>query len=141
MYDALTVARYVINKCFEEGKPVTNLRLQKLLYFIQGMSYFVKKEALLKEDFHAWQYGPVIPEVYFEYCGYVGNQLRLRYDINNIDVEDEILINSVINSLKPYKDSFLVELSHDKNGPWARHSYDRSVITKNEIKKYFEESV
>lgn len=36
MYDALTIAMYIIDKCFKEGEPVTNLRLQKLLYFIQG---------------------------------------------------------------------------------------------------------
>ena len=93
MYDALTIAMYIINKCFEEGAPVTNLRLQKLLYFIQGMSYVIKNRAMIKDEFYAWQYGPVVPKIYFEYNGYIGNPIRITYTINNIENEDVEIID------------------------------------------------
>lgn len=138
MYDALTIAKYIINKCFNDGKPVTNLRLQKLLYFIQGMSYVFTGNALIRENFHAWQYGPVIPEIYFKYCGYIGDPLRLRYEVDCIADSDERIINAVIQRLEGYSDGELVELSHRNNGPWYRHRKDKSVIGKREIKEYFQ---
>ena len=35
-YDVLDIARYIINKCNEKGIIISNLKLQKLLYFVQG---------------------------------------------------------------------------------------------------------
>lgn len=47
MYDALSIARYVVKKCINEHEPISNLQLQKILYVIQrvylqsGKSLFV----------------------------------------------------------------------------------------------------
>lgn len=35
IYDALDVAKYIVNKCTSENRPITNLQLQKILYFLQ----------------------------------------------------------------------------------------------------------
>lgn len=139
MYNALTIAMYIINRCFEEGAPVTNLRLQKLLYFIQGMSYVITGRALIREDFYAWQYGPVVPKVYFEYNGYIGNPIRINYNVDVINDDDTEIIDYVIDRLSQYRDSVLVDLSHEKDGPWYKHRLDRSIIKKEEIEKYFME--
>lgn len=137
MYDALTIARYIIDKSFKDGMPVSNLRLQKLLYFVQGWSYVVKREPLIKENFYAWQYGPVIPEVYFEYNGYVGTPIRMTYNDIIISDLDKEIINYILRLLKQYNDWVLVSLSHEEGGPWDKHKHNRSIIPKNEIKGYF----
>lgn len=36
MIDALTLAQYVVTKCVHDGCPISNLQLQKILYFIQA---------------------------------------------------------------------------------------------------------
>ena len=36
MYSALTIAKYIIDKCTEENSPISNLQLQKILYYIQS---------------------------------------------------------------------------------------------------------
>ena len=35
MYSALDLSRYIVSKCISDGHPITNLQLQKILYFIQ----------------------------------------------------------------------------------------------------------
>ena len=45
-------------------EKMTNLRLQKILYFIQAFSLISTGHPLFKEDILAWQYGPVVKEVY-----------------------------------------------------------------------------
>ena len=69
---AVDLARYIVGKYAEEGRPVTNLHLQKMLFFAQASYCRASKGDLLFDDeFEAWPYGPVIPSVYDEYsvCG------------------------------------------------------------------------
>lgn len=138
MYDALTIAMYIINKCFEEGAPVTNLRLQKLLYFIQGRNYMLQGQCLIEEDFFAWPYGPVIPEIYFKFCGYSGAPIRRHYDVNDIAKNDMNVIDETIDLLMPYDDWTLVRLSHETDAPWYKYKDNRELIPKKDIKRYFE---
>lgn len=35
MYKALDISKYIINKCVNDEKYISNLQLQKILYFIQ----------------------------------------------------------------------------------------------------------
>jgi uncharacterized phage-associated protein len=62
------IAKYII-----KSLPVDNLKLQKLLYYSQGV-YLVlhEKVPLFPEDIEAWDYGPVVPEIYRSYksCGF-----------------------------------------------------------------------
>lgn len=138
MYDALTIAMYIINKCFEEGAPVTNLRLQKLLYFIQGRNYMIQGNDLIAEDFFAWPYGPVIPEIYFKYCGYAGAPIRRHYDISSIEDNDRNVIDETIDILMPFDDWTLVRLSHEVDAPWYQYKDNREMIPKEDIRRYFE---
>lgn len=138
MYDALTVAMYIINRCFEEGAPVTNLRLQKLLYFIQGRNYMIQGNDLIAEDFFAWPYGPVIPEIYFKFCGYAGAPIRRHYDVNRIADNDRNVIDETIDILMPFDDWTLVKFSHETDAPWYQYKDNRGMIPKEDIRRYFE---
>lgn len=137
VYNALTIAQYIINKCFIEGSPVTNLRLQKLLYFVQGQVLRYLNRPLFNDDFYAWAYGPVIPEIYFEFCGYAGAPIRRTYDNIEIDLLESTIIDDTISRLAPYDDWQLVKISHEKGAPWDKHKYSRERIPKKEIKKFF----
>ena len=76
MYDVLDIARFVINYCNDREYDISNLRLQKLLYFIQAYYLGLKnKMPLFKEDFEAWDFGPVIPCVYQEYKAFGGSNI------------------------------------------------------------------
>ena len=119
MYDALEIAKYIISKCFKEGVPVTNLRLQKLLYFILLESYKRIFRLMLDDDMYAWQFGPVVPDVYYEYNMYGGSPILLNYDNLDIQLNDRILINRVIKENNNTPIWQLVNNTHKEGGPWA----------------------
>ena len=59
------VAKYII-----KSLPVDNLKLQKLLYYSQGVHLVLNDRVpLFMEPIEAWDYGPVVPPVYREYKG------------------------------------------------------------------------
>lgn len=67
MYDALTVAEYVIKYSTLSGMPVSNLRLQKVLYFIQAEFMVSTNSECFNDRIEAWDLGPVVPTVYRKY--------------------------------------------------------------------------
>ena len=69
MYSAMDIARYIVDKCTNDGCPISNLQLQKILYFIQR-DYLKKDSQAYSEEIQAWQFGPVVPDVYYRYCGF-----------------------------------------------------------------------
>jgi uncharacterized phage-associated protein len=64
---AKQVADWIIAFHHEHGDPITNLRLQKLLYYAQAWRLALADEPLFDEDFEAWIHGPVVPAVYREF--------------------------------------------------------------------------
>lgn len=65
MYPALDVARYFIAMTDgDSGEGLTNLKLQKLLYYAQGTHLALTGTPLFPEDVEAWLHGPVVPQVY-----------------------------------------------------------------------------
>lgn len=70
MRKAESVANYVIAYGMKIGHPVSNLQLQKILYYIQV--HFLKKKGIpfFKDKIEAWQFGPVIPSVYYQYAAF-----------------------------------------------------------------------
>ena len=77
MFDVMDVAQYVINYCDREGHTITNLQLQKILYFVQLEFYNVFKKLLFMDEFEAWYLGPTIVKV-FKYYAAEGNQNPLK---------------------------------------------------------------
>ena len=68
-YSAEIMAGYTVSKCINDGLPISNLQLQKILYYIQKR-YLTDNKTAFDDDFEAWQFGPVIPLVYYKYSGF-----------------------------------------------------------------------
>lgn len=137
-YSALEVAKHMLTHCFNAKSPINNLRLQLLLYFIQGKSYEIKGKPLFKENVAAWQFGPVVPDVYYEFCVYAGTPILNSYD-TKISADDEVIINSVINTKKNIPTWKLVEETHATGTPWSKiynEQGNRSVIPKDLIRVF-----
>lgn len=116
-YDALQVARYVITRCFEAGKPVSNLKLQKMLYFLWVDFYKKKAKKLFLDDICAWQLGPVIPDVYYEYCSYAGRPIFARYE-SEINACDEKILDELIEKYVNISATELVAKTHELGTAW-----------------------
>lgn len=64
-YSVEAVVDYILQYAKEhEIADVTNLKLQKLVYFAQGFVLAYLNCPLFTEDIEAWTYGPVVPRLY-----------------------------------------------------------------------------
>lgn len=118
MYNAIEVAKYIITLCTEEECPISNLQLQKILYFLQ-FRFLTNGEQLFFNDICAWQFGPVVPDVYKVYSGYGGSNIISRYD-TNIDEATKNKMDSEIRQLRVKKPWDLVNIAHAPNGAWDK---------------------
>jgi uncharacterized phage-associated protein len=115
-----TATKYFIN----ELQPDT-LKLQKLLYFTQGISFCMNDEEFFDEQFEAWVHGPVVPSVYHEYKSYGYNPINVNYDIQDINERQKSILDYVKVNYGKYDGKYLEELTH-KQTPWlyARQGLD-----------------
>lgn len=119
MYTAIELSKYIVSKCVQENHPISNLQLQKILYYIQK-DFLSRDDIAFLDDIEAWQFGPVVPNVYYYYCGYgampisiaSGNVLISDFDATYVDQ-----IVEVKRELNPWD---MVEETHKQDGAWAR---------------------
>ncbi|WP_161555467.1 Panacea domain-containing protein [Paraeggerthella hongkongensis] len=119
---ASQLAHYVVDKCTKDGKPVSNLQLQKILYFLQAVYCKKTNSLLFKEEFEAWPYGPVMVGVYREYSSYGGCSIYRRHsDADMLDFGNlKSFIDDGIDFLREKYPWDLVKIAHAENSPWDR---------------------
>lgn len=70
-YPAPLIAYAFVVKGIQEHRPITQMKLQKLVYLAHGVyMVFNNNEPLIREEFEAWQFGPVVPNIYRDYRSY-----------------------------------------------------------------------
>lgn len=69
MANIIDVAKFVLEESERAShSEVSTMKLQKICYFIQGWHLVINNvRPMFDEDFHAWKYGPVCPELY-DFC-------------------------------------------------------------------------
>lgn len=137
-YCALDISKYIINKCTTENMPISNLQLQKILYYIQK-DYIKRNSLLFSDDIEAWQFGPVVPNVYYQFCGHGAMKIKLNYNINIAECDKKI-INNIVNKKRNLNAWDLVEETHKPGGAWDKTfcngSGNHNVIDIDLIKRF-----
>lgn len=139
MYKALDIAKYLITLADpEEEDLITNLKLQKLLYYAQGFHLALFGKPLFSEKIEAWQYGPVVPEVYRFYKQYEPNPLPQPDDFNieQYDRETQELLDEVYEVYGQYTAPTLMRFTHQEL-PWKKTPLNEE-ISLDLMKAYFE---
>ncbi|MDP9356561.1 MAG: DUF4065 domain-containing protein [Chloroflexota bacterium] len=67
---ASDVARYFLGLATDDGDLITNLKMQKLVYYAYAWTLVRNGQKLFDEPIQAWANGPVIPSLYQELKGY-----------------------------------------------------------------------
>ncbi|BAZ81967.1 MAG: Panacea domain-containing protein [Sphaerospermopsis kisseleviana] len=132
------VAKYFLSQADEDaGDLISNLKLQKLLYYAQGFHLALYNEPLFPEPVEAWIHGPVVPEVYHEYKNFASSAIPIPedidfsiYDEKTVDLLDEVY--SVYGQFSAWK---LRNMTHNEE-PWKDTDVS-DVITHECLKKYF----
>lgn len=131
MYDVRDIANFILDDAAERGVKLTNLALQKLLYFAHGWFYAMYEQPLIKNKFEAWQYGPVQRIIYDQFKSYKDEPIRdiratyidpesgeSKYKKPEIKPEHADLIHIVLEKYARYTAGQLVSLTHVEDGPW-----------------------
>ena len=137
MVKAIDVANFFIDLMKnEDEKGMTNLRIQKLLYFAQVHSLARFGRPLFSEDIEAWKHGPVIREVYFAFPtkGKRITDVSEDYSPDVFSDEEIALLQDVEQKYRQYSTWDLSEITH-RDGPWKETQSD-SVISNESLKEY-----
>ena len=143
MYSALDVSKYIIKRCNETGYTISNLKLQKILYFVQAEFLVCTGRVCFPENIQAWDFGPVVPEVYHRYKAYGSASIPYLAGaerVRRICTEDKEIINGIVDEGSLYTANQLVEITHNQ-APWreAYMPYRSNIISKEAIQNYFKE--
>lgn len=143
-HTASQVARWFLaynrNVADDEGAEyISNLKLQKLLYYAQGCFLAVNDRPLFSDDIVAWQHGPVVESVYHEYKvnGSNGIPFDDDFDISQFTEEENELLREVYDTFGQYSAWKLRNMTHNET-PWLS-TKQNSVISQDVIKQYFKQ--
>src|SRR5665213_976839 len=141
-YSADQVADTLLTLARNQRIEITNLKLQKLMYYSQAWNLAFTNEALFCEEFEAWVHGPVIPSLFRRF-----KHLRWSPIIEDVHpVADEKLVGhlgNVITTYGPATGGQLERLSHsespwkDARGDLAPEMPSNAVISKDSIRIFY----
>lgn len=107
------------NKCEEEH--MTNLWLNKLLFFAQGQYLARFGKPLFDEPVEAWEYGPVVSSIYKKYrvCGRNPiSEVDDGYSIDKFSREQQLFLADILRVYGSYTAGALVSMTHRPKTPW-----------------------
>ena len=141
-YDVKDIAKWFLNRNkIDEmegiGDGISNLKLQKLLYYAQGCALGVNDTPLFREDIVAWTHGPVVEEIYHEYKVFGSAPIAFEDDFDGsfLTKDDDALLLQVYRLFGQYSAWKLREMTHNEL-PWKNAAHN-GIIQKESIKKYF----
>lgn len=134
---ALSVAEYFIDKANRERKPITNKKLQKLVYYAQAWSFVLKDRKLFNEKIEAWVHGPATKSLYIKYRNFGFNPIQKNADnafLKILSSENKKLLDNVWSVYGGLDADYLEMLTHSEI-PWkeAREGLQSSEKSENEI--------
>ena len=79
----------VLGDQYDDGDPISPLKLQKLLYYCQGFNLGAYDQPLFKENIEAWEHGPVVVSVWRAYRKYGSRAIAVPEPLVNTAISDE----------------------------------------------------
>jgi uncharacterized phage-associated protein len=119
-----------LNEAGRAEQPITNLALQKLLYFAHGLHLMETKKPLVTGFFEAWQFGPIHPIAYRAFKSVGANPIHFRASIQDpftrtvrplpecTDCDIKARVGRIVATYAGMTAGRLVEISHADGAPW-----------------------
>lgn len=162
-YQSMDIANLIVSLGIQSEHYLTNLKLQKVLYFLNASFLVEKDKPLLDESFSRWTYGPVVESVYSEFKSYGSSPITktkptiktngkpfdyevIPFDIQEVGISKDDLdaIKDNFEKLNTFDPFDLVDKTH-RESLW--HKYEDAIMTYSapkytnaEIKQYFSDN-
>jgi uncharacterized phage-associated protein len=130
VYDAREVANLLLDLARVRGVALTQIALQKTLYFAHAWFLARKHRPLVDEQFEAWEYGPVIRSIYEQFRRFGDRPIEARATKLNFatgatekvqyefSTDEATAIERIFDFYSQYEPFTLVEMTHEPSGPW-----------------------
>lgn len=144
MYKAIDIARKLLltakrDSVIEgQGELMSNMKLQKMLYYEQGFHLAVFGTPLFEEEIEAWMYGPVVPAVYEVYKDYGYNGIDPgKVEEISLSDREQALFDEVYKVYGAFSAIGLMNMTH-RESPWANTPAGvGSVISRDKMVEFF----
>jgi uncharacterized phage-associated protein len=138
MASAHDVAKYFLAQADEdEGELISNLKLQKLLYYAQGFHLALQGRPLFGEELAAWEHGPVVPVVYHAYKHHGAGPIPCPDDLDcsRFSEDERTLLDEVYSVYGQFSAWKLRQMTHSES-PWL-DATKGAVIPHSALTEYF----
>ena len=117
MLNAFQVADAILTQSDPSvGDLISNLKLQKLLYYAQGFHLAIYGTRFFEEDVYAWQYGPVVPTVYHKFKDNGSEVIPMPVDFDDsiFNQNQKDLIKEVYSVYGQFSALKLMDMTHSE---------------------------
>ena len=158
-YPAASIANELLDLASRAGRSLTQIEIQKLVYFSHGWHLALRDQNLIDDQIEAWTYGPVVRSLYDAFKKFGSSQITEKAadwrgspngssncfpTIQSGSVGDDFYARALVQGvwdkygmIAPFK---LVEITHLNGSPWQKaYSERQQYIPNEEIKAYFKE--
>ena len=142
MLSCFDIASYFIQLANETGSFISNLKLQKLVYYAQAWHLALQEAPLFDTDFQAWIHGPVVPELYQKYKSF-GWEPIIENAKPNLSPDVQKFLAEVADEYFALDAYELEQMTHIEP-PWNRargviapDEPSNAIIRKEWMKEYF----
>ena len=140
MLTCFDIARYFLAHVNEDyGDNISNLKLQKLVYYAQGFHLALYDKALFNEPIEAWTHGPVVPALYRKYKDFGAGAIPIPRDMDFsiYDEQTKELLNDIFEVFGQFSAWKLRNMTHTEP-PWKDASTcANEIISHESMKEYF----
>jgi len=122
-----------------DGEGISNLKLQKLVYYAQGFYCAIYDEPLFKDErMEAWTHGPVVPNLYHKYKEFGKNPIPSpkNFDESSLTENELEVIEEVFEVFGQFSAWKLRNMTHEE-APWIDNEPFASEITIQDVTRYF----
>lgn len=127
----------------EAGDSITQLKLQKLIYFAQGIHLALFDKVLFEEEIKAWKHGPVVPALRSIFGNFRDNVIPLPCEID-FAIYTELqkkLIHKVYSFYGAHSAAYLRNLTHTHSIWYEAIEKADNTITKEKIQEFFKANI
>jgi len=145
MNTCFDVANYFLKRQdTQAGDLMSNLKLQKLVYYAQGFHLAYTDKPLFSEPLVAWEHGPVCVPLYNKYKRYGSRAIPIPYDEDALTIFSKETLK-ILDDVHEYYGQFsawkLRNLTHEDT-PWIiAHRKGNVEITIEDMKSYFKTQI
>lgn len=120
--DSRAVANWFIRRAKQDRRALSNMQLQKLVYFAHGWTMALHRHPLIKDEVQAWEFGPVIPPLYRALARFGADPVTESLEIHAEDFQafEEEVLEQVYQGYGSYPASTLSALTHQRGSPWEK---------------------